>query len=124
VRVLQDQFFLCNVLCNADKIGLAGFVWFAVLTSCRYLLLLEIDTRFIEKQVFCMGSADLANSVSLVNLVNLLAKNLLFNKPHVPKLHTNLPIQPFPSNPVSFAAHNKELDARSIVRADIVSCPS
>ena len=49
VRVLQGQFFLCNILCNADKIGLVGFVWFAVLATCRYLLLLEIDVRFIEK---------------------------------------------------------------------------
>ena len=52
VRVLQGQFFLCNVLCNAGKIGLAGFVWFAVLATYRYLSLLEIDIRFIEKQFF------------------------------------------------------------------------
>ena len=49
VRVLQGQFFVCNVLCNAAKIGLRGFVWFAVLATFHYLSLLEIDVRFIEK---------------------------------------------------------------------------
>jgi hypothetical protein len=42
VRVLRGQFSLCNILCNADKTGLQGFVWFAFLTIFRYLSLLEI----------------------------------------------------------------------------------
>jgi hypothetical protein len=42
-------------MCNADKIGLPGFVCFTVLTSCRYVSLLAIDAGFIEKQVL-MGN--------------------------------------------------------------------
>jgi hypothetical protein len=115
VRVLQGQFFLCNVFCNADKIWIRGFVWFAFLATFRYLSLLEIDARFIEKQVFCMGLADLADLVSLVNLVNLVncqAKNLLFNKPHVPKPDSNLPIPPLSSKTATFSLQAPELDTR------------
>jgi hypothetical protein len=112
MRVLQDQFFLCNVLCNAAKIGLRGFVWFVVLATCRYLLLLEIDVRFIEKQVFCTDLADLVSLVSLVNLVNCQAKILLFNKPHVPKPHSSLPIPPLSSKTATFSLQHLELETR------------
>jgi len=113
MRVLRGQFSLCNFLCNAAKIRLAGFVWFTVLATCHYLSFLEIDIRFIEKQVFCLGLADLADLVSLVSLVGLVglvslvgyqAKNLLFNKPYSPLANARFPVCP--------------------VRANIVPCPS
>lgn len=50
VRVMPGQFFLCDVLCNAAKIGQRGFAWFAFLVICCYLSFLEIDGRFFEKQ--------------------------------------------------------------------------
>jgi hypothetical protein len=61
MRVLRGQISLCNFLCNADKIGLAGFVWFAVLATCRYLLLLEIAIRFIKKQLHMRAQLYQAN---------------------------------------------------------------
>jgi hypothetical protein len=85
VRILRGQNSLCNFLCNGSKIGQADFVWSAFMATFRYLLILEIGIRFIEKQVFCTDSADLEGLVSLVNSVNLVschAKTLLFKKPY------------------------------------------
>lgn len=124
MRALRGQFFLCNILCNARKIGLAGFVWFAFIATNGYLSILEIGIRFIEKLVFCTDSADLVSLVSLVNLansvnlvslvnsVNCQAKNLLFNKPHIPKPHPNLPTQPLQSKTAVYSPQHTELDTR------------
>jgi hypothetical protein len=115
VRILRGQFSLCNVLCNATQIGLVGFVWFAFIATNGYLSILEIGIRFIEKLVFCTDSADLVNLVSLVSLVNSVncqAKNLLFNKPHIPKPHPNLPTQPLQSKTAVYSPQHTELDTR------------
>jgi hypothetical protein len=61
-------------LCNAAKIGQAGFIWFAFLATFRYLSFLEIDIRFIEKQVFCMGLADLAGIKEIFKLETTVAQ--------------------------------------------------
>jgi hypothetical protein len=66
----------------------------------------------VGRLVVLVGLVNLANSVNSVNSVNCQAKNLLFNKPHIPKPHPNLPTQPLPSKTAVYSPQHTELDTR------------